>query len=193
MLQLYKNHLTPPHMQQYVVERIRVDQKTVVIHTSLEPWGHYHVYNYAQIFGEDGQLELRVTVESDDADQAFFASQHPKEAAAGLRSYSLDGYQDAGMNKQQQRTEKHFTFKFFVGQPSYDVVRNALHQHRQRSVAATQQPRQHPRPIVTPNLAKISTRGVPSLQKLPTINTPQPATKTPCNIYEDYKEAVRGV
>jgi hypothetical protein len=126
MLDLYKHHLTPPHMQQYIVERIRVGQKTLIIYTSLEPWGHYHVYNYAQIIDEAGSLQLRVTVESDDADQALFARQHRKEAAAGLRSFSLDGYQDAGLNQQQQRTETHYTFKFFLGQPSYDIVRDAF-------------------------------------------------------------------
>ena len=113
-------------MQQYIVERIAVGQKTLVIYTSLEPWGHYHVYNYAQIFDESGHLELRTTIESDDNDQAIFSRQHPKEAAAGLRSFSLDGYQDSGLNEQKQRTETHFTFKFFVGQPSYDVVRDAF-------------------------------------------------------------------
>jgi tetratricopeptide (TPR) repeat protein len=126
MLDLYKHHLTPPHMQQYIVERIKVGQKTLIIYTSLEPWGHYHVYNYAQIIDEAGSLQLRVTVESDDADQTLFARQHPKEAAAGFRSFSLDGYQDAGLNQQQQRTETHYTFKFFLGQPSYDVVRDAF-------------------------------------------------------------------
>jgi tetratricopeptide (TPR) repeat protein len=126
MLDLYKHHLTPPHMQQYIVERIKVGEKTLIIYTSLEPWGHYHVYNYAQIIDEAGRLELRVTVESDDTDQAFFAKQHPKEAAAGLRGFSLDGYQDAGLNQQQQRTETHYTFKFFLGQPSYDIVRDAF-------------------------------------------------------------------
>jgi tetratricopeptide (TPR) repeat protein len=126
MLDLHKRNLTPPHMQQYIVERIVVGQKTLAINTSLEPWGHYHVYNYAQIFDENGHLQLRVTVESDDTDQALFARQHPKEAASGLRSFSLDGYQDAGLNKQQQRSETHYTYKFFEGQPSYDIVRDAF-------------------------------------------------------------------
>jgi hypothetical protein len=126
MLDLYKHHLTPPNMQQYIVERINVGQKTLTIYTSLEPWGHYHVCNYAQIFDENGHLQLRATLESDDADQALFAKQHSKEAAAGLRSFSLDGYEDGGLNKQQQRTEVHYTFKFFVGQPSYDIVRQAF-------------------------------------------------------------------
>jgi hypothetical protein len=127
LLDLHKRGLTPPHMQQYIVERIFFSSgKSVTIYTSLEPWGHYHVYNYAQIFDNTGHMELRVTVESDDTDQAFFAKEHPKEAAAGLRSFSLDGYKDSGMNDKNQRIETHFTFKFFVGQPSYDTVREAI-------------------------------------------------------------------
>ncbi len=99
MLDLHKRGLTPPHMQQYIVERIFYSSgKSLTIYTSLEPWGHYHVYNYAQIFDSAGHMELRVTVESDDTDQAFFAKEHPKEAAAGLRSFSLDGYKDSGLN-----------------------------------------------------------------------------------------------
>lgn len=127
MLDLHKRGLTPPHMQQYIVERVFYSGgKNLAIYTSIEPWGHYHVYNYAQIFDDTGHMELRVTVESDDTDQAFFAKEHPKEAAAGLRSFSLDGYKDSGLNDKKQRIETHLTFKFFVGQPSYDTVREAF-------------------------------------------------------------------
>jgi hypothetical protein len=127
VLDLHKRGLTPPHLQQYIVERIFFsDGKSLTIYTSLDPWGHYHVYNYAQIFDNTGHMEIRVTVESDDTDQAFFAKEHPKEAAAGLRSFSLDGYKDSGLNDKNQRMETHFTFKFFIGQPSYDTVREDI-------------------------------------------------------------------
>lgn len=126
MIELYKRGLTPPHMQQYILERVLAGNKSLIIYTSLEPWGHYHVYNYAQIFDDTGHMYLRVTIESDDTDQAFFAREHPKEAATGLRSFSLDGYRDSGLNDKNQRTETHYTFKFFIGQPSYDTVREAF-------------------------------------------------------------------
>lgn len=124
MLDLHKRGLIPSHTQQYIVERIATGGKTLFVYTSLEPWGHYQVYNYAQMFDEAGHLQLRLTIESDDTDQAFFARQHPKEAAAGLRSFSVDGYEDSGRNDKKQRTETHYTFKFFVGQPEYQTVRD---------------------------------------------------------------------
>ena len=49
-----------------------------------------------------------------------------KEAAAGARSFSLDAYKDTGVNSTGQKTQTHFTFKFFVGQPTYDVVRQEI-------------------------------------------------------------------
>jgi hypothetical protein len=123
---LHKRGLTPLHMQQYMVERVNTGGKSLIIYASFEPWGHYQVYNYAQIYDEEGHLQLRTTIESDDTDQAFFAQQHPKEAAAGLRSFSLDGYQDSGLNSNKQRTETHYTYRFFVGQPPYQTVRDSF-------------------------------------------------------------------
>ena len=126
MLELHKRGITPPRLQQYVVEQVHADGHSLLIYTSLEPWGHYHVYNYAQIFNEAGQLFLRVTLESDDFDQPAFAKEHPAEAAAGLRAFSLDGYRDTGLNSNGQHTETHYTFKLLDRQPPYDTVRDAF-------------------------------------------------------------------
>ncbi len=52
MLDLHKRGLIPSHTQQYIVERIATGGKTLFVYTSLEPWGHYQVYNYAQMFDE---------------------------------------------------------------------------------------------------------------------------------------------
>jgi hypothetical protein len=41
----------------------------------------------------------------------------------GLREFTLDAYQETGLNQSGQRTQTHYTYKFFVGQPSYDAVR----------------------------------------------------------------------
>jgi hypothetical protein len=124
MLDLHKRGITPPGTRQFIVERTKVGDHVVLIFVSLAPWGSYHAYNYAQIFDPGGHLALRATIESDDADQSTFAKQHPTEAAAGVRGFSLDGYQDNGKNSDGQRVETHFTFKFFIGQPTYDIVRN---------------------------------------------------------------------
>ena len=126
MLDLHKRGLTPPSMQQYLLERVKIDNGSLLIFTSLAPWGHYQVYNYAQICNESGQLLLRATIESSDFDQPLFAKQHPAEAAAGLRGFSMDGYKSTGPNGSGQSTETHYTFRFFTGQPSYDTVRDAF-------------------------------------------------------------------
>jgi hypothetical protein len=126
MIELQKRGLTPPHMQQYLLEHVIVGGKTVLIFTSLEPWGHYKVYNYAQVYDEEAHLALRLTLESDDSDQPLFARQHPKEAAAGARLFSIDGYSDSAPASDGQHTETHDTYKFFTGQPTYETVRETF-------------------------------------------------------------------
>lgn len=123
MLDLHRRGVTPPRMQQYIVEHVKVGANTLIIRTSLEPWGYYKVYDLGQVMDGDGKVFLRATVESGDGDQALFAKEHPKEAAAGQRSFSLDAYRETGLNSTGQRTQTHFTYKFFVGQPTYEVVR----------------------------------------------------------------------
>ncbi len=123
MLDLHRRGLTPSGMQEYQVERLKVDPGTMTIMASFEPWGNYHISNFAQVADGEGKIFLRITVESNDGDQGFFAKEHPKEAADGLRGFSLDAYRETGLNSSGQRTQTHYTYKFFVGQPSYDTVR----------------------------------------------------------------------
>ena len=126
MVELHKRGITPAHLQQYLLEHVFVDGKTVLIFTSLEPWGHYKIYNYAQIYDQDAHLAQRLTLESNDSDQPLFARQHPTEAAAGTRLFSIDGYSDSTAGSDGQHAETHATYKFFTGQPSYDTVREAF-------------------------------------------------------------------
>jgi len=53
----------------------------------------------------------------------LFAKEHPKGASEGLRRFSLDAYLETGLNSSGQRTQTHFTYKFFDGQPAYETVR----------------------------------------------------------------------
>ncbi len=126
MIELHKRGLTPAHLQQYLLEHVLVGGRTVLIFTSLEPWGHYKVYNYAQVFDEEAHLAQRLTLESNDSDQPLFARQHPAEAAAGARLFSIDGYADRPPTSDGKHTETHATYKFFTGRPSYDTVREAF-------------------------------------------------------------------
>ena len=123
MLDLHRQGITPPNTRQYVLETIK-SENTMLIRTSLEPWGPYKVYDLGQVLDSDGKIFLRITLESSDGDQPMFAKEYPKEAAEGLRRFSLDAYRETGLNSAGQRTQTHFTYKFFVGQPSYEIVRD---------------------------------------------------------------------
>lgn len=123
MLDLHRQGITPSGMQQYILEQIKTGENTLLIRTSLEPWGRYNVYDLGQVFDKGGKIFLRITLESVDADQALFATQHPKEAAAGMRSFSFDAYLETGLNSNGQRTQTHSTYELVVGQPTYDAVR----------------------------------------------------------------------
>jgi tetratricopeptide (TPR) repeat protein len=118
MLELHQKGVTPSNMQAYILERIKLGDNTLLIRPSLVPWGPYKVYFLGQLLNAQGEIFLRMTLESSDSDQILFAQQHPKEAAAGLRLFSMDGYQQTGPN-----TQTHMTFGFYTGEPSYDVVR----------------------------------------------------------------------
>ncbi len=48
-------------------------------------------YNFTH-YGQDGKLVSWIACESDDIDQIAFAKEHPQQAAAGQRSFSLDSY-----------------------------------------------------------------------------------------------------
>jgi hypothetical protein len=124
MLDLHSRGVTPPRMQQYVVERVKTGENILQISTSLVPWGNYKVYAVGKVSDPQGKLVLQATIESADFDQPGFAKENPEEAAKGTRKFSLDAYKETGLNSGGQRTQSHFTYKFFVGQPSYETVRD---------------------------------------------------------------------
>lgn len=123
MTALHKQGVTPPGLRQYIVERIPVGENTLVMQTSLEPWGRFHVCDLGQLLDKQGSLVMRLTLESDDADQGSFAQQHPKEAAAGMRRFSYDGYGETAANGSGQRTQTHTLYEFTDGLPPYATVR----------------------------------------------------------------------
>jgi hypothetical protein len=109
MAMLRQHGLTPPNMTQYVLERIKVGENVMTIRCSLVPWGPYGVYYVGRVADAKGVTFLHISLESSDADQALFAKQHAKEAATGLRGFTLDAYRETGLNQAGQRTQTHFT------------------------------------------------------------------------------------
>jgi len=120
MSELYAKGAMPKTMNQYIVEKAAAGDKQVLIWNSLVPWGGYKVYNYVRVFDSQGQMVLRIQLESADFDQTLWAKSHPKEAAAGGRMFSLDGYWSGPANAQGQHTENHATYGFLDAKPSYD-------------------------------------------------------------------------
>jgi hypothetical protein len=98
----------------------------LTIRCSLVPWGPYKVYYLGNVADARGVTFLRISLESSDGDQALFAKQHAKEAAAGIPEFTLDAYRETGLNQAGQRTQTHLTYKFFMGQPPYDAVREEV-------------------------------------------------------------------
>lgn len=102
----------------FLIETIPVGDKIIQANEFYEPAGEFHFYYRFNIFDNSGHILSFIALESDDADQALFAQQHPKEAAAGERRFSLDGYSRAPDGHATQAL-----YMFFNGQPNYDDVR----------------------------------------------------------------------
>jgi hypothetical protein len=123
---LHHGGVLPAGVASYLVEKVKVGPNTVAIGMFLEPWGRYGAHAMAEVTDDSGKRLQRVFLESADFDQPLFAKENPAAAAKGLRSFSLDGYVDTGTNDLGQRTETHMTYNFYVGEPSYDVLRADL-------------------------------------------------------------------
>jgi tetratricopeptide (TPR) repeat protein len=101
-----------------VIDVLHVGTKTYSVRAFYELYGQFHTRYVFLHFGDDGKLSDYVQCESDDSDQGFFKQAHPKEAAAGARSFSLDSYAvgEKGMTQA--------LIKFYSdGEPTYETVR----------------------------------------------------------------------
>jgi hypothetical protein len=123
VLDLHNQGVTPPQFHQFAVERVKLDKKTLLISTSIVPWGYYKVYAVGDVNDSAGKLLMTISLESSDFDQTPFAKEHPDDAAKGIRRFSLDAYQETGLNSSGQRTQTHYTYKFFTGEPAYGALR----------------------------------------------------------------------
>jgi hypothetical protein len=123
MLDLHARGITPPRFQQYAVESVKIGDNTLVINTSLVPWGNYKIYALGKLSDGAGKLMLNITLESNDFDQPGFAKDHPDDAAKGMRRFSIDTYKETGTDSAGNRTQTQGLYKFIDGQPSYETVR----------------------------------------------------------------------
>src|SRR5690349_16428786 len=56
MMDLRRRGITPPSMQQYTLERVKAGENTLLIRTSLEPWGYYKIYDLGQVSDKDNKV-----------------------------------------------------------------------------------------------------------------------------------------
>jgi tetratricopeptide (TPR) repeat protein len=107
-----------------VIDVLYVGDEKYIVRDYDPPSGRFHaLYNFTH-FDKLKQLDFWISCESDDIDQIEFAKQHPKEAAAGQRSFSLDSYTPVTKTPSGQMTQTHGTIKFYPdGEPAYQTVR----------------------------------------------------------------------
>lgn len=102
----------PPEFN-YVFDTFQVEGKKVEVAEFPQTHGFYGERYRFKLFDSAGKQTFCVTLESDSVEQPAWAKQHPKEAAAGGRQFSLDGY----------AADSHSTYRSYDGEPSYDQVR----------------------------------------------------------------------
>jgi hypothetical protein len=123
MLELHSRGITPPRFQQYPVESVKLGDNTLLINTSIVPWGMYKIYALGKITDGSGKLLMSITLESSDFDQPGYAKEHPEDAAKGMRRFSIDTYAETGTDSAGNRTQTQGLYKFIDGQPPYDTIR----------------------------------------------------------------------
>jgi tetratricopeptide (TPR) repeat protein len=111
-------HAAFAQIPSFLIETIPAGNKVIQATEYYEPFGDFHFYYRFNIFDSEGHLQGFIALESDDADQVDYAKQHPKEAAAGKRRFSLDGYTKSADGHVAQAL-----YSFYDGEPNYDAVR----------------------------------------------------------------------
>lgn len=106
------------------IDLFMVGSRRFVVHEYDPPDGRFHAkYNFAEL-DPQGKLVGWISYESDDIDQISFAKNHPKEAAAGGRAYSLDSYTPKTVTANGGFTQTHGTIKLFPdGELPYEEIR----------------------------------------------------------------------
>jgi hypothetical protein len=107
------------------------DGNTVRISDFVEPQSRFHIVLMAEFYDASGHRIRRTALESDDVDQANFRKEHPDQASAGIRIYSMDGYSETRNAQGQITGQMHATLCpvpgcFMTGRPSYELFRSTV-------------------------------------------------------------------
>lgn len=102
-----------------LIDVLRVGGETYQVWYFYKLHGRFNVRYVAIHFDKSGKGHSWIQAESDDVDQAFFKQKHPKEAAAGARSFSLDAYEQSKVGYPSQALHKFYS----DGEPTYEQFR----------------------------------------------------------------------
>ena len=107
------------------------DGGTVRISDYIEPQSRFHIVLMAEFYDASGQRIRRIALESDDIDQVVFRKDHPDQAAAGVRIYSMDGYSDTRNAQGQITGQMHADLCpvpgcFMTGRSAYELFRRTV-------------------------------------------------------------------
>jgi len=113
LIQLKKDGRLPPNFHFIYDVFSKEDKNVEVVEFYPDLSSGYHFRYWFNISDASGKPIERIALESDDIDQTSFAKEHPQEAVAGRRRFSLDSY----------RQSTHGFFHFYDGEPTYAQVR----------------------------------------------------------------------
>jgi tetratricopeptide (TPR) repeat protein len=124
-----------------VIDVLYVGDDRYIVRAFAQLGGRFNNRYTFMHFGPDNKPDYWIACESDDVDQITFAKAHPKEAAAGQRSFSLDSYTGPKPTADGGSTRTHGTIKFYPdGEPSYETVRAdvlSVLQHKTNPMSTT--------------------------------------------------------
>lgn len=123
----------------YVFETFDAGDKKIEVAEFPKIQGYYGERYRFKVFNSAGKEIFCVTLESDALEQPVWAKEHPKEAAAGGRKFSLDGY----------ASDSHSTYGFYDGEPPYEQVREEAKQilaGKKQAITKTTYPTPQPIP-----------------------------------------------
>ena len=101
-----------------IIEVLTSGGQQYVIKSYYKPVGPHHTRYVFLHIAADGNVTDLLTCDSDDGDQVAFKTEHPKDAASGMRRFSLDPWRVVNGNLVHDHM-----LRFYDGEPKYEVLR----------------------------------------------------------------------
>jgi len=152
-----------PLFGSFVIEAFDVGENHVQVAEYPQLTSRLHVRYWFNVAVAQGSPAHRIALKSDDADQGKWAKDHPQEAAAGEREFSLESYTFSA-----QGGQTHSLIRYYEnGEPAYEQVLadvKTFLADNKVAVASSYARAPHPAPIVPvgyPTPLPISPPGFP--------------------------------